>query len=244
MSYYNLLNTSNFTFPSFSFNFGCWSLPSFSWQNNFLYNSFNKFTSWNNNLENNTWTNSYSPPVGDTFSYTYNPPKYDFSYTPSFTQTYTTAITASYSPPQLNFGAKTYKNNFSDESNQDFLRDYNAQKGRKLATTALDNSTGWSGYCAKYVKTAIKDSGLGSYTSGHAYQMTDILENNSNFKQISTTNVNVNDLPAGCVLVYDRGAQGYSSNYGHVEITTGDGRGVSDGITNNLRKPSAIFIPV
>ena len=46
-------------------------------------------------------------------------------------------------------------------------------------------------------------------------------------------------------MVYDKGVQGYSASYGHTEITTGDGRAVSDGITNNLyKKPSSIFIPV
>lgn len=245
MTFFSNINTSYFTFPKFNLNFENWSVPSFNWRDSFSFNNFNQFSFWNNNLDNNSnCSNTCSPPIGDTFNYSYSQPKYDFSYTPSFAQTYTTPATISYSPPQLNFGTKTYKNDFSDESNQNFLRDYNAQKGKKLATIALDNSIGWSGYCAKYVKTAIKDSGLGSYTSGHAYQMTDILESNSNFKQISSTNVNVDDLPAGCVLVYDKGAQGYSINYGHVEITTGDGRGVSDGITNNLRKPSAIFIPV
>lgn len=244
MSFYEFLNMSSFTLPNFNFNFGSWNVPKFSWNN--FNNGIGNLASWNNNLLWN-WNNNQLPPIGDTFAgtnFSYTLPKYDFNYMPSFAQTYTTPITISYSPTQLNFGEKKYNNNFSDESNQDFLRNYNAQKGRKLASIALDNSIGWSGYCAKYVKTAIRDSGLGSYTSGDAYQMTDILQNNSNFKQISTSNVNVDDLPAGCVLVYDKGVQGYSNNYGHVEITTGDGRGVSDGITNNLRKPSAIFIPV
>ena len=71
------------------------------------------------------------------------------------------------------------------------------------------------------------------------------MENNKNFEEISPTDVNVKDLPAGCVLVYDKGARGYSKKYGHTEITTGDGRAVSDGITRNLhRKPSAIFVPI
>ena len=64
------------------------------------------------------------------------------------------------------------------------------------------------------------------------------------FKEISPNSVNVKDLPAGCVIVFDRGMYKYSDDYGHVEITTGDGRGVSDGVTTDLRKPSAIFMPV
>ena len=71
-----------------------------------------------------------------------------------------------------------------------------------------------------------------------------MLRGNSNFKEISVNGVNVKELPAGCVLVFEKGAQGYSKEYGHVEITIGDGRGVSDGITQNLKTPSAIFIPV
>lgn len=237
MSFYSFLNTNNFTLPNFWLNFNNWALPSFNWQNNFSLN--NSFILGNN----------FTSTIGDTYTksnlnYSYNQTNFNSSYTPTVSQNITYTLPTASSPPPLTFSTKTYNNNFSDESNSDFLRNYNANKGKKLATTALNNSVGWSGYCAKYVKTAIKDSGLGSYTSGHAYQMKEILNNNPNFKQISTDNIDVKDLPAGCVLVYDRGAQGYSSSYGHVEITTGDGRAVSDGITNNLRKPSAVFIPV
>ena len=124
------------------------------------------------------------------------------------------------------------------------LDGYNKQAGERLANIALSNSKGWSGYCAKSVKTAIQNANLGTYQYGHAYQMTDILRNNRNFKEISTENIDVSKLPAGCILVYNKGVQGYSSKYGHTEITTGDGRAVSDGITQHLhKKPSAIFIP-
>ena len=126
-----------------------------------------------------------------------------------------------------------------------FVSNYDADAGEKLAKTALSSSKGFSGYCATYVKKAIEKSGLGSYEQGHAYEMSGILRKNKNFKEISPLEVNVKDLPAGCVIVYDKGAQGYHSKYGHTEITTGDGRAVSDGITKNLHKtPSAIFVPV
>ncbi len=125
------------------------------------------------------------------------------------------------------------------------LDGYNAFKGEKLAKTALNNSVGWTGYCATYVKNAIQNSNLGLYQQGHAYQMSNILRNNGNFKEISPDGIDVSKLPAGCVLVYGKGKSGYSNLYGHTEITTGDGRAVSDGITKNLhKKPSAIFIPV
>ena len=94
------------------------------------------------------------------------------------------------------------------------------------------------------MKNAIQACGLGKYEYGDAYKMTGILRKNSHFKEISPNSVNVKDLPAGCVIVFDRGMYEYSDKYGHVEITTGDGRGVSDGVTTNLQKPSAIFMPV
>ncbi len=124
------------------------------------------------------------------------------------------------------------------------MKEYNANAGERLASIALKNQIGFNKQCARYVKNAIVKAGLGTYESGHGYQMANVLRKNKNFKEISPTTYNVNSLPAGCILVYDRGAAGYNSKYGHVEITTGDGRAVSDGITKNLRQPSAVFVPV
>lgn len=147
------------------------------------------------------------------------------------------------------FSLSSHSNNnkpdVSLSSMNDPLSSYDAGRGNFLVKTALSNTDGkFTGYCAKYVKNAIVDAGLGSYTYGHAYQLADALRKNPNFKEISPSAVDVNKLPAGCVLVYDQGASGYSSEYGHTEITVGDGRAVSDGITRNLRKPSTVFIPV
>lgn len=244
MSFFNFLNTNSINYPSFGFNFSNWTLPSFNW-NTPSWSNFSLNYSQNNNF---TWNNNLDNTIGDTFTYTgINYPQYNFNRNYDFTtnQYPTVTLPTFAQSPSLTFSSKTYKNDlFTEKSNADFIKDYNASKGKKLAKTALNNSVGWSGYCAKYVKTAIEDVGLGQYESGHAYQMTDILEDNPNFKKVSTQNIKVDDLPTGCVLVYDKGVQGYSKDYGHVEITTGDGRGVSDGITHNLRKPSAVFIPV
>lgn len=120
---------------------------------------------------------------------------------------------------------------------------YDASAGTRLASVARKNSHGFSGYCARYVKDAISDAGLGSWVPGHAYQMDDILRRNPNFREIPAS-TNVKSLPAGCVLVFNQGSRGYSSKYGHTEITDGKGHGISDGITRNLRQPDAIFMPV
>ncbi len=170
-------------------------------------------------------------------------------------------------PPLFNFGNfSTYKytpnTNFNQGStvsasrgasvsgknqNSSFWKTlgYCADAGLKLAKTALSRVVGFIGYCAKYVKTAISKAGLGKYESGHAKDMVSIMRRNKKFKEISTNGVNLKSLPAGCVLVYGAGVAGYSSKYGHTEITTGDGRAVSDGVTRNLHKtPTAIFMPV
>lgn len=191
--------------------------------NNFTMPSFNWSNSWNNfNFTmpvNNVW-NNYTMPINwnngfDTF----------------------TKTTSSNLNSNLSISTETKCTDLISMG-------YNAQKGQRLAKTALNRATGFGGNCAKYVKKAIQSSGLGEYKAGHAYQMTSILSKNSHFKQISPNSVNVNDLPAGCILVFNKGAQGYSKTYGHVEITTGTGKAVSDGITKDLQKPSAIFIPV
>ena len=71
-----------------------------------------------------------------------------------------------------------------------------------------------------------------------------VLSLNKNFKEISANGLDLKSLPAGCILVYGRGQAGYSSKYGHVEITTGTGQAVSDGITNNIRPGARVFVPV
>ena len=152
--------------------------------------------------------------------------------------------------PKLNFSSTQQKNGlslFGKNQNASLWTSigYNANKGYELAQNALSNAVGWTGYCARHVKKAIANSNLGEYKSGHAYNMIGILDQNPKFKKISPDGINLKTLPAGCVLVYGRGVGGYSSKYGHVEITTGTGKAVSDGITNNLyKKPTAIYMPI
>ena len=156
------------------------------------------------------------------------------------------------------FGSLTTRqNSFNNPSNSGFMANYPtgsslwnqigycASSGLRLARTAMSRAVGFTGYCARYVKNAIASCGLGRYVSGNACDMIRILRNNKNFREIPARGVNPRTLPPGCVLVYERGVSGYSSRYGHTEITTGDGRAVSDGVTNNIRgNITAIFVPV
>lgn len=121
---------------------------------------------------------------------------------------------------------------------------YNADKGKALAKTVANNAVGFTNQCAKYVRIGLDNTGLGTGERGNGYEYADILSHNPNFKEVSTDKLKLSSLPAGCVLVYDRGVAGYSSAYGHVEITLGNGQAVSDGVTNNIRKGARVFVPV
>ncbi|HIS35382.1 TPA: hypothetical protein IAC10_01950 [Candidatus Scatousia excrementigallinarum] len=121
---------------------------------------------------------------------------------------------------------------------------YNAEKGGALAKTVANRAVGFTGYCAKSVREALDATGLGTGERGDGYEYARILSHNPNFKEVSTGNLNLSDLPAGCVLVYDRGVAGYSNKSGHVEVTLGNGQAVSDGVTNNIKNGARVFIPV
>lgn len=141
------------------------------------------------------------------------------------------------------FKTKTNSSNISvNESLQNV--GYSAGKGQKLANIAKQNATGFKKLCATYVKRDIEQAGLGEYKSGHAYQCDGILSKNPNFKEISTKGLNLETLPAGCVLVYDKGVSRYSKKYGHIEITDGNGNAFSDGKTRNIRPGAKVFVPV
>ena len=254
----------NFQMPifynSFSFNFNpqniffqnTFTQPYFNTGYNFSYNipAFN--TSYNSNLNNSSSYSSTPISINDFYSFNSN----------SITNTPTTPTVRRSSSTSTTEARTETSSSKTTTRKTGLLREYNSEKGNRLADIAMHNAgyvidasttkitsqtkdpDEFTSYCARYVKAAIRDAGLGEYYSGHAYQMAGHLRNNDNFKEISSSTP-LKDVPAGAILVYDRGVAGYSSQYGHVEIKTDDGRAVSDGITDNLyKRPSHIFIPV
>lgn len=183
--------------------------------------------------------NSYYSNYSNTPAYSYySGSLFGYSYFPQ-----------TYSIPGLFFSSyklndKTYDYKSSSKLTALSNAGYDASKGNRLAEIAKNNSVGFIGQCATYAKKAIEKAGLGKYQYGDAYQCDDILRKNSNFKEISTKGLNLKDLPAGCVLVYERGVSGYSSQYGHIEITDGKGHAYSDGKTNNIKDGAKVFVPV
>lgn len=195
----------------------------------------------------NSNSNSYN--YANLYTQTYN--NFGLNYintnttTSSFFNDFTNRILNSMKALNTNLyqAADTKVKNHTEKSE---LKDigYDTSKGQKLAQNAAKNTVGFTHQCATYVKNAIQRSGLGSYEYGDAYQCADILTRNNNFKEISTNGLDLSALPAGCVLVYDKGVAGYSSKYGHTEITLGNGKAVSDGVTNNIRQGARVFVPV
>jgi len=133
-----------------------------------------------------------------------------------------------------------------DELNKQGLK-YSSEKGQKLAGEVRKRAVGFTGHCSRYVSNALASSGLGHERAAAAHMMDTKLEGNSNFKEVKiTSQEQLRNLPAGCIVVYEAGAARYSSKYGHIEVTLGDGTAASDGITKNMRYSDnmSVFIPV
>ena len=142
--------------------------------------------------------------------------------------------------------SKSFTNNNKRLKTYDQLKSlYNAENGKKLADYAKQHATGTTGNCSKFVSNALEGTGLmGNMTRGHAYKQQGKLRKNPNFKEVSVEGTDWNKLPAGCILCYNKGSQNYSAEHGHIQITTGDGKAVSDFEATEIKKPDAIFMPV
>lgn len=123
---------------------------------------------------------------------------------------------------------------------------YNKNLAERLAKSVLSHvESGSTGNCARYVSNAMERVGVVG-DRGDAWLLRDSLRKNPHFKEVDINSVDVTKLPAGCILVYQKGAAGYSSEAGHVEITLGNGKAASDFVNNRIRKSSNmnVFVPV
>lgn len=123
---------------------------------------------------------------------------------------------------------------------------YSSDKGQALASDVYNHRVGFTGYCARHVADGLKRTGLGNERA-NATDMDNKLVNNNNFRAVKiTSKEQLKSLPAGCIVVYEKGAAGYNAKYGHIEVTMGDGTAVSDGVTRNMRYSDSmtVFVPV
>ena len=127
--------------------------------------------------------------------------------------------------------------------------EYNQNLGHSIATSAISSATGGEGHCAHYVNNALEANGIDPQRDNHAYTRANVLRNKSEFTEIKiNSKEELAQLPAGSIVVYQRGVSSHSIEHGHTFVATGNGGGVSDHFQNNLRFPDDgnginVFIP-
>lgn len=115
----------------------------------------------------------------------------------------------------------------------------------KLAGTGRDsasnlNSRGW---CLRGVNDALDAAGLSIGRQGHAYQAAPVLAKDPRFQEIKVDRNNLEKLPAGAVIVWDKSG---SARSGHIQITQGNGKATSDHFESPMTKLNGsyrVFIP-
>lgn len=177
----------------------------------------------------------------------FNPVNYYPSY-PNSTSIFTPQVQRSERPAKVSSGYK-----ISSPKNE---KTYNKVIGEKLAKKVVANLPSDRDpehpMCAKYVKEAVEDCGLGEYIKGNGAHCKYVFRANPNFKEIKSKDFST--LPAGSVIVYQAGdkvkfkdgSTDTIGENGHVTIALGDGRACSDIIEDEIAYSGKAntFIPV
>lgn len=146
-----------------------------------------------------------------------------------------------------------FTSKFNTTSNLPQLKNvYNPSLGNKLANIANRNASEMNSRhsCLKGVRTALNQMSLvNGKMGGSAYQAAQILSNHKNFKEVQVDTKDLKNLPAGCVIVWDRNYVGTKTSdiHGHIAVTLGDGREASDHVANKtyiLNSNHRVFVPV
>ena len=149
----------------------------------------------------------------------------------------------SYSPPR-EFNTKT--------DMAAIKKYYNPKMSNALANIAYQHASNKDTRhkCLQGVRESLTQKGLvNGSMGGSAYQSADVLAKNKNFKEVAVSRNDLRNLPAGCVVVWDKNYIGTKSSdvHGHIAITTGDGGEASDHVSNRLYMLNAshrVFLPV
>lgn len=128
---------------------------------------------------------------------------------------------------------------------------YNRELSQRLAHVAYDTAVDLrqSGGCAYGVGKSIRDANIaGNEVRDDAYKMADKLANNPNFRQVQVSREDLKKLPAGCIVIFDKG-EGHK--WGHATITLGDNKSACDHyepdfaeVVKNHPQNFAVFVPV
>lgn len=115
-------------------------------------------------------------------------------------------------------------------ASDDAPRGYGAARGAKLASTALRvDGRAASGWCSLETSNSVERSGVlpGGVTwyRNHAADLAEYMASNPGYTAkvgFRRVDVSPNDIPKGSVVGWRRGQCGYSSKYGHIEISVDD----------------------
>ena len=133
---------------------------------------------------------------------------------------------------------------------------YNPQKGRELMNYMRGHVTDFGGNCVGVVREAINRvyyGGSRHYARfGKACNVgRDFLSSDRHFRKVTGVNlasINPKDIPEGVIIIYGPGYSRKHPTCGHGEISNGNGRGYSDGITHIKNSGSQVikelWIPV
>lgn len=154
------------------------------------------------------------------------------------------------------YGSSQYTSSFSNNNNKNHPSmdglaaeglEYDSSAGSRLAQDTASHATGFEGHCARFVSNALERAGLSNGQRANATDMDTVLDNNRNFRAVKVSSQEeLRNMPAGCIVVYERGAAGYNRTYGHIEVTLGNGHAASDGVTRNMRYSDnmTVYVPV
>lgn len=126
---------------------------------------------------------------------------------------------------------------------------YNQSKGQRLFNDAYSHMDGhWKQHdCKKHVREASERCGLGTITGGNGVKSLASLRRNPHYREVSASSMDLNNIPVGTIGIFKPKSQGYSRTDGHTEIygyVNGKLKGVSNYVTNNVKKADYYFIPV
>ena len=129
---------------------------------------------------------------------------------------------------------------------------YNQDKGKALAYIAFKHAIkkNTKHQCLQGVRESLTKAGLVKGSMGiSAYRAADILAKNNKFKEVSVERKDLKNLPAGCIIVWHKNNGGSESadKNGHIGITVGDGREVSDHVADSIymfNSKHRVFVPI
>lgn len=114
--------------------------------------------------------------------------------------------------------------------------------GADLARYAGANANGPGGWCYKWVGQALRKFGV-NVSGASAYMAADQLAKNSKFREVQVAPKDLKKLPAGAVVVWNKGA---GHPHGHISIALGNGKEASDKLRDQITNYGTsvrVFIP-